>query len=93
MALGSAARVEEGRGDELALTDGARTLTWRQLDRDLNRAANALLAMDLGGERRVAVFARNAVETLELHYATHLAGVSPVPSISNPAISSTSARS
>jgi acyl-CoA synthetase (AMP-forming)/AMP-acid ligase II len=84
MALVSAAQVASGRGEEPALVDGDREITWRELDGILNRATNALLslaerAQDRGGPRRIAVFARNAVEVVAVHFAAHLAGVSSVP--------------
>lgn len=59
--------------DALALADERQTLSWRELDRILNRAANALLARP--GLARVAVYAPNSVETV----IAHLAGVSTVP--------------
>jgi len=62
-----------------ALIDARRTFTWAQLDETLNRAVNAMLAVDFGPERRIAVYARNSAETV-LAYLTSLhAGVSAAP--------------
>ena len=86
MALVTADQVRNGRGDEVALADGERELTWSALDDVLNRATNALLSMverdDPDGHRRIAVFARNSVEVVAVHFAAHLAGVSSVPTSS-----------
>ena len=67
------------RPDETALLDERAALTWPELDDALNRATNALLAMDLGPRRRIAVMAENAAETAIVHVAALLAGVSAVP--------------
>ncbi len=63
----------------VALADERRSITWAELDATLNRATNALLALDLGPARRVAVFAENSSETVIAHLAAILAGVSTVP--------------
>ena len=65
--------------DEQVLADERQSVTWAALDSALNRAAHALLAMDLGAERRVAVFAENSVETVMAHLAAIHVGVSTVP--------------
>ncbi|MCG8589062.1 MAG: AMP-binding protein [Proteobacteria bacterium] len=67
------------RPDEIALRDPHRALTWSELDAKLNRVANAALAADLGPERRLAVFAENAVETAIAHLGGLLGGASTVP--------------
>ncbi len=51
------------RPDEIAVRDEIRALGWAELDDVLNRIANGLNALDLGPDRRIAVFAENAVET------------------------------
>ena len=56
-------------------------LSWAEVDDVLNRAVNALLALDLGPDRRMAVFAENAVETGLANLAGLLAGVSVVPAV------------
>ena len=72
-------RLAASRPDEIALRDEHRSLRWDDVDDALNRAANGLLALDLGPERRVAVFAENAVETLLANLGGLLAGASVVP--------------
>jgi long-chain acyl-CoA synthetase len=68
------------RDDEVALRDeSGAALTWRELDALLNRSANALLARDVGPERRVAVFAENSVTTVVAYLTEILAGCSGVP--------------
>lgn len=65
--------------DRMALADQRTTLGWAELDRAMNRAVNLLGSLDLGPERRLAVFAENSVETVVAYVATALAGVSAVP--------------
>jgi len=63
--------------DSLALGDEASELSWRDLDRELNKSVNALLAARING--RIAVFAPNSVGAA-LAFLTGLhAGVSGVP--------------
>jgi long-chain acyl-CoA synthetase len=62
-----------------ALVDPLRSLTWSDVDEALNRSANALLALDLGEFRRVAVFAENAAETALAHLGALIGGCSSVP--------------
>ena len=72
-------RWSEAKPEELALADDARSLTWRALDRRLNRFANALAGQSLGADRRVAVFAENGIGPVVAHLAAIHAGVSTVP--------------
>jgi long-chain acyl-CoA synthetase len=65
--------------DEMALRDEASGLSWAELDAVLNRATNALLARDLGAQRRIAVFAENSATTVIAYLAGILAGASGVP--------------
>ena len=65
--------------DQVALTDQQTTLGWAELDRMMNRAVNLLHTLDLGPERRLAVFAENSVETVVAYVAAALAGASAVP--------------
>ncbi len=67
------------RPQEVALRDERVALTWAEVDEVLNRAANALATMDLGTERRVAVFAENAVETALANLAGLLGSASVIP--------------
>ena len=78
MSLAAALRARE-TPDAMALGDERRSVTWEELDSILNRAANALLSLDLSRERRVAVFAENSIETVLAHLAGILVGVSTVP--------------
>lgn len=65
------------------LADGARELTWAQVDDALNRCANLLFdagaAGQLGADHRIAVYADNAAETALAHLGGLLAGASSVP--------------
>jgi long-chain acyl-CoA synthetase len=61
------------------LIDHLRRISWRKLDELLNRATNALLREELGGTRRIAVFAPNCAETVIAYLGAILAGVSSVP--------------
>ncbi|MGI8331907.1 AMP-binding protein [Actinomadura scrupuli] len=78
MALATAQHAADDP-DGLALCDQRAELTWARADDLLNRAVNGLLALDLGPERRVAVFAENSVETVLAHVAGLFAGASVVP--------------
>lgn len=65
--------------ERLALTDQRTTLGWAELDQVMNRAVNLLRSVDLGPERRLAVFAENSTETVVAYVAAALAGASAVP--------------
>lgn len=71
--------LADARPEQIALDDGRSRIGWADLDDRLNRAANALLARDLGPWRRVAVFAENAAETALAHIGGLIAGASTVP--------------
>lgn len=68
-----------GRRAGTAVRDRQGSLDWATVDDVLNRAANALLADDLGPERRVAVYARNSAETLLAHLGGLFGSTSTVP--------------
>src|SRR5687768_7173001 len=68
-----------GARDGNAIVDAGGVRSWAEVDGLLNRAVNALLAADLGPDRRVAIFAENAAETVLAHVAGILAGASTVP--------------
>ena len=74
-----ASQLAADRPDEAALTDPSGSLRWAEVGDALNRVANALDALDLGPQRRVAVFAENASETALAHLGGLLAGASTVP--------------
>lgn len=63
----------------VAVSDGERLFAWAEVDEILNRAANLILAADLGSKRRIAVFAENAAETAFAHLGGLLGGASTVP--------------
>ena len=65
--------------DRLALTDQQITMGWAELDQVMNRGVNLLRSLDLGPERRLAVFAENSAETVIAYVAAALAGASAVP--------------
>ena len=67
------------RPTEIAVRDGRSELGWADLGRLLNQLTHGLRACDLGPERRLAVFAENAIETGAVHLAGLLAGASTVP--------------
>ncbi len=74
-----AERLAAERPEEIALRDEVKALTWADVNDVLNRVANGLLAMDLGPEHRVAVFAENAVETALANLGGLIAGASVIP--------------
>ena len=65
--------------NSVAMTDPSKSLTWEQVDEIINRAANLILATDLGEKRRIAVFAENASETALAHLGGLFGGASSVP--------------
>ena len=78
MALLVADRAREQPGD-IGLRDDRVALTWAELNGLLNRVANGLHRLELGADRRIAVYAENAVETVVAHLGGLLAGASSVP--------------
>jgi len=66
------------RPEEIAVRDARTALTWAQVDDVLRRAVNALRGLDLGPDRRIAVFAENGTETLLAYAAATLSGASAV---------------
>lgn len=74
-----AAKLAQERPEEAALRDEAKILGWAEVDDCLNRVANGLQQLDLGPERRIAVFAENAVETALANLGGLVGGASVVP--------------
>jgi long-chain acyl-CoA synthetase len=74
-----ASRLAAERPEEIALRDEHQALSWADVDDVLNRVANGLMALDLGPDRRVAVFAENAAETALANLGGLIAGASVVP--------------
>ncbi len=67
------------RPNEIAVRDEVRALGWAEVDDVLNRIANGLNSVDLGPDRRIAVFAENAVETALANLGGLVGGASVVP--------------
>ncbi len=74
-----AAALKTERPEEVALRDEVRALSWGDVDDILNRVANGLNSFNLGEQRRIAVFAENAVETAMANLGGLVAGASVVP--------------
>ena len=68
------ARVPACR-EHRAIVDGARQMTYAELDECSNRLANALLAQGLQRGDRIAVLARNCLEYVEVELAAAKAGL------------------
>ncbi|GAN00316.1 long-chain-fatty-acid--CoA ligase [alpha proteobacterium U9-1i] len=74
-----AATITDTKRGALALSDENLRLTWAELDALLNRVVNGFLALDLGSERRIAIFAPNSAEAVLGYLGCLLSGVSSVP--------------
>jgi len=61
--------------ERIALADGSESVTYRELDRRVNRAANALAARGMRPGERVALLAENSIEHVVLMLACAKAGV------------------
>jgi acyl-CoA synthetase (AMP-forming)/AMP-acid ligase II len=72
-------RHARARGSRPAITCGATTLTWSELDERVNRLANALLGLGLSRGDRVAIVSRNCHRYFETHFACAKAGLVAVP--------------
>jgi acyl-CoA synthetase (AMP-forming)/AMP-acid ligase II len=71
----SAARAPES----LALSDGARRWSYRELNETVNRVANWLIAREYGVGEAVALASGNSIEFLVTYYACAKAGLVCVP--------------
>jgi long-chain acyl-CoA synthetase len=71
--------IPETQRENLALADERGRYTWYELDAAVNRIVNAMLALDLGPERRIAVFAPNSADAVLAYLGCLLAGVASVP--------------
>ena len=60
------ARIEEGRGDHIAVIDDASRYSYRQVQAMANQVGNALSSMGVGVEDRI-VDARDLAEELLVH--------------------------
>ncbi|MGI9322797.1 MAG: AMP-binding protein [Pseudomonadales bacterium] len=63
----------------IAIRDEFKAFTWADVDDQLNRCANGLQAMDLGPDKRIAVFAGNSIYTALANLGGLIAGASVVP--------------
>jgi acyl-CoA synthetase (AMP-forming)/AMP-acid ligase II len=71
--------VAQSAPDELALSDGQRSVTWGELDRRLNRIARSLIARGVSPGDTVATLGSNSVAYVEVMLATIRAGACAVP--------------
>lgn len=67
------------RGDDLALVDEVRSVTWRELDERVNRLVNGLRSRGLAAGDTVAVVAGNQCEWFEIAQACAHGGWTYVP--------------
>jgi acyl-CoA synthetase (AMP-forming)/AMP-acid ligase II len=65
--------------DRVAVKDSRRSLTYREYEERANRLANALAGLGLGKGDRLAVYAYNCVEWMEIYAACAKSGVVAVP--------------
>lgn len=75
MLRGTAARIPEKE----AVVCGDERVTWAELDRSVNRLANALLKNGVSPGSRVAVMMGNEIDTVRLYYAIARIGCTSVP--------------
>jgi fatty-acyl-CoA synthase len=66
-------------GDKEALVDGARRLTYRELNRRVNRLARSFQTLGLAHGDRCAILAHNCLEYVEVIFATAKLGLTLVP--------------
>ena len=65
--------------DRVALTDGARRVTFTELERDANRFANYLVARGLKPGEKISTICNNSVEFVKALFGIHRAGLVWVP--------------
>ena len=65
--------------DRIALTDGARRVTFAELDRDANRFANYLIARGLKAGDKVSTICNNSIALVKALFGIHRAGLVWVP--------------
>jgi len=71
--------VEEGRGDKVAVVHGGQRFTYRQVQENVNRAANLLAGLGVRMENRVLLLLRDTPEMLFAFYGAIRLGAVPVP--------------
>ncbi|SVA73353.1 uncharacterized protein METZ01_LOCUS126207 [marine metagenome] len=74
-----AKQLYKERPEEIALRFENKTMNWSDIDLTLNKIANGLHELDLGLQKRIAVFAENALETATANLGGLIAGASVVP--------------
>jgi long-chain acyl-CoA synthetase len=74
-----AEELYQSRPEEWALRFNEKSMSWLDVDLTLNKVANGLHEIDLGPERRVAVFAENSMETAMANLGGLIGGASVVP--------------
>jgi long-chain acyl-CoA synthetase len=65
--------------DRIALTDGARQVSFTELERDANRFANHLVARGLKPGAKISTICNNSVEFVKALFGIHRAGLVWVP--------------
>src|ERR1700737_1166273 len=65
--------------DRIALTDGARRVTFSEIERDANRFANYLVARGLKPGEKISTICNNSVEFVKALFGIHRAGLVWVP--------------
>jgi len=65
--------------DRIALTDGARRVTFSEIEHDANRFANYLVARGLKPGAKIATICNNSVEFVKALFGIHRAGLVWVP--------------
>jgi long-chain acyl-CoA synthetase len=65
--------------DRVALTDGARRVTFTEIDRDANRFANYLVARGLKPGDKISTICNNSAEFVKALFGIHRAGLVWVP--------------
>ncbi len=71
--------LREGRGDRVAFTDPARSLSYADLHAESARFAAGLAAHGVGQERRIALVMQDTVEFPVVFWGALRAGVIPIP--------------
>ena len=65
--------------DRIALTDGARRVTFAELERDANRFANYLVSRGSKPGEKISTICNNSVEFVKALFGIHRAGLVWVP--------------
>ncbi len=65
--------------DRVAITDGARRVTFTELDRDANRFASYLVARGLKPGEKISTICNNSIEFVKAQFGIHRAGLVWVP--------------